>query len=334
MKKIKFVIVGCGRIGNRHAGHIYEQGELVAVCDTDKGAANKLAKKYQTRSYSNINDLINDKLDYDVAVICTPNGLHAEHSIKFLNDKKHVLCEKPMALSSKDCGEMIITAENNNVRIFAVKQNRFNPPVRKVKELIDKGLLGNILSIQLSCFWNRNKDYYENSWKGSKKLDGGTLYTQFSHFIDLLYWMFGDVVNVDGFSNNYLHDYIEFEDSGVVSLKFSSGAIGTINYNVNSTNSNFEGSLTVFGSKGTVKIGGQYLNELEYQNIINIKEKIILEKGNEPNNYGNYVGSMSNHGLVYKNLISVLKHNEPINANAFEAMKTVEIIEKIYNKIR
>ncbi|MDA9242393.1 Gfo/Idh/MocA family oxidoreductase [Flavobacteriaceae bacterium] len=333
MKKFKFIIVGCGRIGNRHAQHISNLGELVAVCDNIKSKADRISEKYKTQKFYNIDDLLNSNIDFDVAAICTPNGLHAEHSIKFLNKKVNVLCEKPLALNTKDCGDMIMAAEKNNVRLFAVKQNRFNPPIVKLKELLQENKLGKINSIQLNCFWNRNFDYYNNSWKGTMDLDGGTLFTQFSHFIDLLYYFCGDVSDVKGFSNNFQHDTIEFEDAGVVALKFLSGTIGTINYNVNCFNKNFEGSLTIFGSKGTLKIGGQYLNELEYQEIENM-DTITVDKGNAPNNYGKYFGSMSNHSLVYENLIDVLNNNSSINANAYEAMKTVEIIEKIYKEIR
>ena len=152
MKKIKFVIIGCGRIGVRHAEHVSNYGELVAVCDIDHKKANSLGKKYNVLSFSDIDDLISENLNFDVASICTPNGLHADHSIKFLEDKKNVLCEKPLALTSEDCGRMIISSEQNNVRLFAVKQNRFNPPVKKVKELIESNMLGDILSIQLNCF--------------------------------------------------------------------------------------------------------------------------------------------------------------------------------------
>ena len=186
----------------------------------------------------------------------------------------------------------------------------------------------------MSCFWNRNSDYYKNSWKGSLELDGGTLFTQFSHFIDLLYWILGDVKQVYALTENYAHnDIIEFEDTGVIALKFYSGALGTINYTVNSYNKNMEGSLTIFAEKGSVKIGGQYLNELEYQNIENFEFK-DLPKGNTANNYGNYVGSMSNHDKVYENLIDVLLNDSPISTNAFEALKTVEIIDKIYSSAK
>ena len=224
--------------------------------------------------------------------------------------------------------------KKNNRRLFNIKQNRFNPPVVEVKNLIEKNKLGKLLSIQLSCFWNRNDEYYKGSWKGSKDLDGGTLFTQFSHFIDLLYWLIGDIKNVKGFSKNSMHEnIIEFEDNGVIALEFFNGVIGTINYTVNSFNKNMEGSLTIFGSEGTVKIGGQYLNELEYQNIKNYKIK-KLSKGNKPNNYGDYVGSMSNHDMVYKNLIDVMKNGATISTSAYEGLKTVEIIEKIYSEIR
>jgi UDP-N-acetyl-2-amino-2-deoxyglucuronate dehydrogenase len=332
MKKIKFAIIGFGRIGQRHAEHIQKYGELIAVADTDHTKKNTIpssCKFYQ----SHINLLANEK-DIDVISICSPNGLHAIHSIDSLKAGKHVLCEKPMALNVHDCGEMIKAAEKANKRLFIVKQNRFNPPVEAVKKAIDDGHFGKILSIQLSCFWNRNEAYYHNSWKGTLQLDGGTLYTQFSHFIDLLYWMIGDIKNAYGFSGNLNHGKtIEFEDTGVIAVEFYNGTLGTINYTVNAFEKNMEGSLTIFGEKGTVKIGGQYLNELEYQSIKDFKIT-NLPPGNPPNQYGQYQGSMSNHNEVYKNIIEVLGNNGVIATNGFEGLKTVEIIDKIYSKIR
>lgn len=327
---IKFAIVGCGRIAQRHAEHICNKGTLVSVCDIDFKKAEAFSNQYGCLAYNSIEELLQNG-GVDVVSICSPNGLHAEHSIKVLRSGFHVLCEKPMAISVYDCGEMIKEAEKANKRLFAIKQNRFNPPVEAIKKVIDEGKLGKIFSIQLSCFWNRNADYYANSWKGSKSLDGGTLYTQFSHFIDLLYWMVGDVRNVHAFISNYAHtDSIEFEDTGVVILEFFNGAIGTINYTVNAYNKNMEGSLTIFGEKGTVKIGGQYLNELEYQSIEGLTIENLPE-GNKANNYGTYVGSMSNHDKVYDNLIDVLNNGATISTNSFEGLKTVEIIDKIYS---
>ena len=247
MTKIKFAIIGCGRIAQRHAEHIKNNGELLAVCDVVPEKANELAAKYNAKAYYNVDDLLANEKHIDVVAICSPNGLHAEHSIKALNAKFHVLCEKPMAINVADCGEMIKAAERNNKRLFAIKQNRFNPPVAAIKEVIESGKLGKIYSVQLSCFWNRNFDYYNNSWKGTNDLDGGTLYTQFSHFIDLLYWLIGDVKYAQAFTGNYAHkNIIEFEDTGAVIIQFYNGAIGTINYTVNSYGKNMEGSLTIF----------------------------------------------------------------------------------------
>lgn len=326
---LKFAIVGCGRIAQRHAEHIANNGRLTAVCDVLPDRAENLAGQYNAHPYSTIEAMLSGET-IDVVSVCSPNGLHAEHTIQSLKAGCHVLCEKPMAISVYDCGEMIKTAENRNRRLFIVKQNRFNPPVQALKKVLNEGRLGRIYSLQLSCFWNRNADYYKNSWKGTLELDGGTLFTQFSHFIDLLYWMVGDVKSVHAFRRNYAHETeIEFEDTGTVILEFFNGAIGTVNYTVNSFKRNMEGSLTVFGEKGTVKIGGQYLNELEYQNIDGYSIE-NLPAGNPANNYGHYQGSMSNHDKVYENVVEVLTNHGVIATNGFEGLKTVEIIDKIY----
>lgn len=333
-KKIGFAIIGCGRIAQRHAEHIAKFGKLIAACDNIKQKADIFRDKYGAKSYGSIDELLSNLDEIDVVSICSPNGLHAKHAIQCLNKGVHVLCEKPFAISVNDCGEMIKAAEKNNKRLFAIKQNRFNPPVEAVKQAIDQGKLGKIYSIQLNCFWNRNEEYYHNSWKGTKDMDGGTLYTQFSHFIDLLYWMIGDVKRAYALTGNFAHEHsIEFEDTGVAILEFYTGTIGSINYTVNSFAKNMEGSLTIFAEKGTVKIGGQYLNELEYQSIQDFEIKNLPE-GNKPNNYGTYQGSMSNHDKVYKNLVQVLNGNGAISANSFEGLKTVEIIDKIYSSAK
>lgn len=330
--KINFAIVGCGRIGQRHAEHISTIGTLAAVCDTDPKKAEALGNKFSCHVYYDIDKLLSEEQKIDVVSVCTPNGLHAEQTIKALQADCHVLCEKPMATTVIDCENMINESLKRNKRLFIVKQNRFNPPVVAIKKILDEGKLGKIYSIQLNCFWNRDLKYYEESdWKGTKKLDGGTLFTQFSHFIDLVYWLIGDVKSVHSFTNNYHHNgIIDFEDTGTAILKFYNGVIGTINYTVNSFAKNMEGSLTIFGEKGTVKIGGQYLNELEYQ-MIDGYTIDDLPPGNPPNNYGEYKGSMSNHDKVYENVVNVLRNRDTIATNGFEGLKTVEIIDKIYN---
>ena len=327
---LSFALIGCGNIGKRHAEEIQGIGKLAAVCDIVRSKAEELGKKYNAEIFSSIEELFANKREIDVAVICTPNGLHAQHSMISLQAGCHVLCEKPMAIKTEDCRAMIREAENTGKHLFIVKQNRFNPPVIAIKKLLDENKLGNIYSIQLNCFWNRDSKYYENSWKGTMSMDGGTLFTQFSHFIDLLYWMFGDVKQVKAFKKNFAHkNDIEFEDTGVVIIEFEKGIIGSIHYTVNSYQKNMEGSLTIFGEKGTVKIGGQYLNELEYQQI---RDHVIsdLPAGNKANEYGFYQGSMSNHDKVYQNLLDVIYNKGTISVNSYDGLKTVEIIEKIY----
>ena len=332
---IKFGIIGCGRIAERHAEHIQKVGELSAVCDLKQDRLGFFKNKYDCRTYIDYKELLTEEKDVDVISICTPNALHPEHTVSALQAGVHVLCEKPMATSVVDAERMINASLNANRRLFIVKQNRFNPPVQAVKEAIDEGKFGNIFSVQLNCFWNRNPNYYKSSdWKGTLKIDGGTLFTQFSHFIDLLYYFFGDISEAKGFSENFNHhDTIEFEDTGVVAIKFYNGILGTINYSVNSYAKNMEGSISIFGENGTVKIGGQYLNELEYQNFRQFEIK-DLPPGNPPNNYGEYKGSMSNHDKVYRNVKDVLLKKDVIATNGFEGLKTVEIIQKIYNVIK
>lgn len=334
LNNIKFAIIGCGRIAARHAEIISNIAVLAAVCDVKPDRAADFSAKYNCAKYTSIESLLENEKDVDVISVCTPNSLHSFHTIESLRAGKHVVCEKPMAISVAGCKAMMIEADKSGKDLFIVKQNRFNPPIAALKELLSENRLGRILSVELNCFWNRNDEYYKQSdWKGKKALDGGTLFTQFSHFIDLLFWLFGDIKELKAFGKNYIHNkLVEFEDTGVVIAEFRSGAIGTINYTVNSHKKNMEGSITVFGEKGTVKIGGQYLNVLEYQSIEGHEIKGLPES-RPANDYGFYQGSMSNHGKVYENVIDVLTSGGTIAANAFEGMKTVEIIENIYKSM-
>lgn len=326
---LRFAIVGCGRIAQRHAHQAHRVGALVAVCDIDAAKAQALAANYGIPAYTDLHTML-AAAPFDVLVVCTPNGLHCYHAVCGLKAGRHVICEKPMAIRYADTLLMEQAAVAGSKHLFVVKQNRFNPPVAAVKKAMAENRLGNIFSIQLSCFWNRNDDYYADSWRGTAHLDGGTLFTQFSHFIDLLYWMFGDVASVKAFTRNYNHSTtISFEDTGAVLLQFKNGMIGTINYTVNSYAQNMEGSLTIFGQKGTIKIGGQYLNKLEYQRIENYTID-HLPPGNAANDYGQYQGSMSNHDKVYDNVADVILRGGTAATQLPEAQKTVEIIEKIY----
>lgn len=334
MKKVKFGIVGYGAIGKRHFEKIIEldDAEVVAICDVKQEELDSVKNKpiFLTQ---NCKELLKRK-DIDVVVVSTPNYLHHKITIESLESGKNVLCEKPMALSVKECNKMIKASQISNTHLFIVKQNRFNPPVKYLKKLIGNGTLGEIFLIVINCFWNRNELYYQNSdWKGKLDLDGGTLFTQFSHFVDLLYFLCGDVVSVNAIGNNFSHKGIEFEDTGVVTFELANNGIGTINYTTCSYEKNMEGSFTVFAENGTVKIGGEYLNTLEY---FNVKDTVAEDFGQEtlPNDYGFYKGSMSNHDKVIKNVVRTLRGEEVVATSAFEGMKTVQIIEAIYESMK
>lgn len=328
--EVQFAIIGCGRIAERHALNITKHGSLTAVCDIVPWKADAFSSKYNCTAYYSLDDLLNRENNLQVAAICTPNGLHALHAIQCLGAGLHVLCEKPLSINTADAKAMIDAAADAGRNLFVVKQNRYNPPVVEVKKLLNANQLGRIYSFQVNCFWNRPALYYRDTWKGSMDLDGGTLYTQFSHFIDLLYWMLGDVEKVKSIVKNYGHPQIEIEDTGMVLFEMKSGVTGTLNYTVNSYKKNMEGSFTIFGEKGTVKIGGEYLNELEYE-MIEDHAVPKMHPSQLANDYGFYQGSMSNHDKVYADLLNALKENKHTMPNAEDGLKTVEIIEMIYN---
>lgn len=331
---VKFGIVGCGHIAKRHAEHIIAQpeAELTACHDINLDKGRAFAEKLSIPFYADLQEmLLQDNID--IINVCTPNGSHFEISIKAMEAGKHTLVEKPMALSTKDGEEMIKASLLNNKQLFVVKQNRYNPPIVTLKRLLQENKLGQVYYVLVNCFWNRNKEYYLRSdWKGSKNLDGGTLFTQFSHFVDIFYYLFGDVdlKSMNGITANVNHqDLIEFEDTGSFTFRFKSGALGSFNYTTSAFNKNMEGSITLFAENATVKIGGQYLNTLEYQEA---KDFVIenLPSPKPANDYGFYQGSMSNHDLVISNVVNTLMGREKMMTNAMEGLKVVEIIENMY----
>ncbi len=328
---IHFAIIGFGHIGRRHAEHIANTpgAQLVAVCDIDEGV-----KKYLPEPdipfYHHHQDLLAETTA-DVVNICTPNYLHCTQAIDVLKTGRHAIVEKPMALSVSECDAMIAAASASGKIIFAVKQNRYNPPVQAVKQLIDSGTLGRIFLVQVNCFWNRSDAYYaQSNWRGSKEQDGGCLFTQFSHFVDILYYLNGSVISATGFTENFLHSYnTEFEDTGAFVLKGANGSVINFNFTTCAYEKNMEGSITVFAEHGTVKIGGQYLNTLEYQCIKDAELPVINIAAKE-NDYGLYKGSMSNHDKVIQNVVDVLQGRQPIMTRAEEGREVVGIIEMMY----
>lgn len=333
-KKIKFAIVGCGHIGKRHAEMISrnQESELVALVDTNDTLEPQLKEHYKAVFYSSYADFLAAGLETDVICIATPNGLHAAQALKAIESGHHVVVEKPMALTKKDCESIIYKALHYSRHIFCVMQNRYSPPAEWLKKLIIDDVLGKVYMVHINCYWNRDERYYKTgAWHGTKTLDGGTLFTQFSHFIDLMYWLFGDIDDIRAVFSNHSHaNTIEFEDSGSVSFKFINGGDGCFNFSTAVWDKNFESSMTVIAERGTVKVGGQYMDKVEYCNIKDYQMP-VLTPTNPPNDYGQYKGSAANHHHVIENVVDVLKGRANIATNALEGLKVVDIIERIYS---
>jgi len=331
-RKIKFAIVGYGHIGKRHAAMVLNNpdSELVAVVDNNpkqfSGSENEGIAFFES-----LDALLDGKVDFDVLSIATPNGLHEQQAIKGLHSGHHVVIEKPMALTKAGCERIIFESLHQHRQVFCIMQNRYSPPSIWLKEIVEKKLLGDIYMVQINCYWNRDDRYYiPGNWHGTKQFDGGTLFTQFSHFIDIMFWLFGDIKNISGKFANFNHKQLtEFEDSGFIHFDFVNGGMGSLNFSTSIWNRNLESSITIIAEKGTVKVGGQYMNEVQ-TSLIKDYTMPVLAPSNPPNDYGPYKGSAANHHYIFQNVVNVLKGNEPITTNALEGLKVVEIIEKIY----
>ncbi len=334
MKKIRFAVVGCGHIGKRHAEMIVRDAgaELVALCDIrSKGELG--IEAYDVPFFPSLNELLQADLEVDVINICTPNGLHAGMAIQAIESGHHVVIEKPMALTLQDAEKVVYTSLRYQKQAFCVMQNRYSPPSIWIKEMVDSGRLGNIYMVQLNCYWNRDNRYYKaGGWHGDAQLDGGTLFTQFSHFIDIMYWLFGDICHIQAKFADFNHQNLTaFEDSGLITFDFVNGGMGCLNYSTAVWDKNMESSMLIIAENGSVKIGGQYMNEVEYCHIKDY-EMPTLAPTNPGNDYGPYKGSAQNHNFVIRNVVEVLSETsgKQITTNVLEGLKVVDIIQKIY----
>lgn len=331
-KLVKFIVVGCGSIGKRHIAVIDAEpmAKLVAICDADESKCRELSELYNNVPYYTSYETLLKELDCDIVNIATPHGLHSEMAVLAAKYKRNILVEKPMALTVSDCNSMIKAAEENGVKLYVVKQNRYNTPITLTKNAIDSGKLGKIFMTQCNVMWNRHQGYYnESDWRGQLKLEGGALHTQVSHFIDLLIWWFGDVVEAKTVIDTLNHS-IEIEDCGVTAMKFSSGILGSLFWTTCVYNKNFEGSITIIGERGTIKIGGKYLNKIEYWDVQSYPLPEDIDFEDAPNNYGKYQGTSSNHDKLITNLVDLFTQNRKGIVEGSEAIKTVEAIELIY----
>jgi len=332
MRAVNFVVVGCGRIGHRHASILQTlpNARLAAIVENEADKHEHLTNEFGVPVFSSIEKFAQHPIEIDVANICTPNGLHALHTTQALNLNYHVLCEKPLGIKSEECEKLIAQSRQKDKQVFCVMQNRYSPPSVWLKDTIP--LLGNIYQIYINCFWNRNEDYYKESiWKGSLDLDGGPLYTQFSHFVDTLLWLFGDVQLMKAsFTKHKLHGITQFEDTGSFSFKLKQGGEGQFNYTTAAYAQNLESSITIISEKGNIQVGGQYMEKVLFCNIEDYDFK-SLPKAKAPNQYGSYTGSAANHQNVFENVIAYLNNIPAKITTVEEGLQVVKLIEKVYN---
>lgn len=304
MKTIKFAVVGCGKIGARHAEKLraVEGAELVAVCDIIPERVEVIAKKHNVKAYAAIEEML-EETDADYINIVTPSGLHAKHAIQALEAGKNVLVEKPMALNEADARRMVDIAKKNSRSLFSVKQNRYNPPVKFVGDLARSGKLGKPLMAAVNVYWNRTNDYYRSEpWRGTRQFEKSTIYSQASHFADLLLMFMGKPKRIFSLMENKTHQ-IEIDDTAIVAVDFKNGAFGSLNYTMSTAKQNVEGSIALFYEKGSIKIGGEYLNTIEFFNVEGMDSYKLEGAPTEANDYGSYRGSASNHQYIFKAIV-------------------------------
>ncbi len=331
---INFGIVGCGYIGKRHAAMIAGNGacRMQAFCDI-KPRESLGMEAYEAAFYQDYTQMLAGEAGLDVVNICVPNGLHAGFAVQAMEYGAHVVVEKPMALTVRDADRMVEVSRKTGRKVFCVMQNRYSPPSVWIKSLVDSGILGQIEMVQVNCYWNRDERYYvPGSWHGSADLDGGTLFTQFSHFLDILSWLFGDITHIKARFGDFCHrELTAFEDSGMVQFDFVKGGMGCFNYSTAVYDRNLESSLTIVARNGSVKIGGQYMDKVEY---CHVKDYVmpVLPPTNPGNDYGAYKGSAQNHQYVIQNVVDVLEgKTDAITATVEEGRLVVDMIERIYS---
>lgn len=327
-KKLRFGLIGCGRISKQHVASMQKlsQVELKAVCDLIP----QRARQYKVDWTTDYRQLIK-RDDIDIVSVCTPNGLHAQMGITIAQAGKHCLMEKPLAINLQQADQMLAAFKKARKKLFVVKQVRFNPPVIALKNALTQQKLGKIYNATLIMRWCRPQEYYDNdSWRGTKKLDGGALLNQGIHYIDLLQWFLGPVKSVYAQTDKLAHK-IEIEDFCLAILKFKSGAYGLIEFTVCAFPCNLECSIAILGSKGSVKLGGLAANEIHTWQVANIPQP-KLASSLAPNVYagGLYQGSCPNHIYVYQNIIDCFQKKTTIITNGQEARKSLEIVEVIY----
>ena len=328
-RKIRIALVGCGRIAKNHFGSIEtypDDFELVAVCDNASEALKLATDTYKVSGYLSLTEMLKNE-ELDAVSICTPSGIHPDQTVEIAEAGVHVISEKPMATRWSDGVKMVKACDEAGVRLFVVKQNRRNTTLQLLKRAMDEKRFGRIYMVNLNVFWTRPQEYYDQAkWRGTWELDGGAFMNQASHYIDLVDWLIGPVEKVQAMMGTLERD-IEVEDTGVVNIKWRSGAMGSINVTMLSYPKNFEGSITIMGEKGTVRVGGLAVNEIQHWEFEDERDYDTTIKDA---NYETTSVYGFGHPLYYKNVIDVLRGQAEPETDGREGLKSLEVLIATY----
>ncbi|MBF0301976.1 MAG: Gfo/Idh/MocA family oxidoreductase [Desulfamplus sp.] len=332
-RKIKSALIGCGRISKNHFDSIEKHAdnmELVAVCDTSRAILSEMEKKYNVAAYHNYDELL-IKSDADIIILCTPSGIHPAQTIAAAKAGKHVMTEKPMATRWKDGMDMVRACDEARVRLFVIKQNRRNATLQLLKRAVTEKRFGRIYMVHINVFWTRPQSYYDQGgWRGTWELDGGALMNQSSHYVDLLEWLIGPIADVQAMTGTLARD-IEVEDTGVLNVRWRTGALGSMAVTMLAYPKNYEGSITILGEKGTVRIGGMAVNDIQTWEFDEAKD---YDADIKSANYQTTSVYGFGHPLYYKNVIDVLRGEAEPETDGREGLKSLEVLIAAYLSAR
>jgi UDP-N-acetyl-2-amino-2-deoxyglucuronate dehydrogenase len=333
-RRIRFGVVGCGRIAANHFAALRAHGEnaeLAVVCDSDPEALAKAVAATGARGFANLTELLDSPAVPDVLVLCTPSGLHSQQAIKAAQHGIHVVTEKPMATRWADGLEMVRACDEANVRLFVVKQNRRNATLQLLKRATGQRRFGRIFMITINVFWSRPQQYYDSArWRGTWEFDGGALMNQASHYVDLVDWLIGPVESVQAYIATLARD-IQVEDTATVGVRWRSGALGSVNVTMLAYPKNFEGSITILGERGTVRVGGVAVNEIQQWQFADSRpeDQDIAAASYETSSVYGY-----GHPLYYENVIQALRGQAEPETDGREGLRSLEILIASYLSAR
>lgn len=332
-RPVRFALVGCGRIAKNHMGAIEkhaDRAKLVGVCDVDAAALAQAVQSTGAKGYSSLAQML-DECDADAFILTTPSGLHAEQAVQIAEAGRHVITEKPMATRWDDGKRMVAACDAAGVRLFVVKQNRRNATLQLLKRAVEDGRFGRIYMVNMNVFWTRPQEYYDSAaWRGTWEFDGGAFMNQASHYVDLLDWVVGPVESVQAYTATLARN-IEVEDTGVLSLRWRSGALGSMSVTMLTYPKNLEGSITILGEKGTVRIGGVAVNEIQHWEFADSSDddRKVAEASYETTSVYGF-----GHPLYYDNVIRVLQGEAEPETDGREGLRSLELLIAAYRSAR